>query len=239
VVFCCFKMCYYSLTMEVTKIKKIVISALAVIVLVALYVVFDRRSKQDVLVTSNTENATSTEELPDNLDYTIEKIPPSQSSVPQPIPDLNRPITKSPLANVTTQDVTSASLKVKELQTLLKSNPANFPVWLDLATYQKIGGDYEGAVISWTYASRLAPTDYVALANLGNLYAFYMKDNAKSEMYYKQAIARDPEQSYLYAQLAMLYKDFFYDITKAKAIIEEGLLKIPNDPNLLELKASL
>ena len=104
---------------------------------------------------------------------------------------------------------------------------------------QKAGGDYQGAIISWKYASRLAPTDFISLANIGNLYAYFLHDNAQAEIYYKQAIAKGQTQAYLYTQLAEIYRDIFQDLDKAKSIIDQGLSKIPNDPSLLQFKESL
>jgi tetratricopeptide (TPR) repeat protein len=79
----------------------------------------------------------------------------------------------------------------------------------------------------------------VALGNLGNLYAYYIKDNAQAENYYKQAIAKGSTQAYLYVQLGEVYRDVFKDAAKAKATADQGLAKIPNDPSLLQFKATL
>jgi tetratricopeptide (TPR) repeat protein len=164
----------------------------------------------------------------------------STTSIPKPIPDLDRVLSKSPLATmVTAEDVSRSGVKIKELQTFLKSNPSVFPAWIDLGAYQKNAGDYDGAIISWTYASKLLPTDYVALGNIGNLYGFFMKNPEMSANYYKQAIKRDPRQSYLYAQLAEVYEYIAKDKNKAIAILKEGLKAIPNDPNLTELLRNL
>ncbi len=233
--------------MQITKIHKIILSAVAVAGLLTVYIVFDRRARSaEVSIPKSEELSTTTSSgsqvitNPNGTIITIEKITPSVGNViPKPIPDLNRPIIQSPLAKITPADLSSAIKKVKELQSLLKTNPANFPVWMDLAMYQKLGGDYDGAIISWKYAGRLAPTDFVSLGNLGNLYAYYLKDNGQAEIYYKQAIVKGPTQVYLYVQLAEVYTDIFKDMDKALAIITQGLTKIPNDPNLLQLQSSL
>lgn len=225
--------------MQLTKTHKIIISALAVVVLLGIYIVFDKKSKNeaDIKPIENNQTATTTD-VNNGIGYKIEPVN-SGSEVPKPIPDLNRPVTQSSKANVPQADVSSATIKIKQLQDLLKDNPASFAAWLDLAMYQKMAGDYDGAIISWKYASRVRETDYVALANIGNLYAYYLKDNAQAEIYYKQAISRDPSQSYLYAQLFEVYRDVFKDLDKARAILKQGLSKIPNDPNLLDLQYSL
>ncbi len=227
------------LHMQLTNTHKIIISALAVVVLLGIYIVFDRKSKNESDTSFIEDNQTATTTDTNNgLGYKIEQIKPGDE-IPKPIPDLNRSVTQSPKANVSQADISSATLKIKQLQGLLKDNPASFAVWLDLAMYQKMAGDYDGAIISWKYASRVRETDYVALANIGNLYAYYLKDNAQAEIYYKQAISRDPTQSYLYAQLFEVYRDIFKDLDKARAILKQGLSKIPNDLNLLDLQYSL
>ena len=129
--------------------------------------------------------------------------------------------------------------KIRSLQARLKKDPRDFLAWLDLGIYQKMATDYEGAVISWQYASRLDPTSYIPLGNLGDLYAYFLKDKTKALEYYKKAISNGSTQSYLYVQLALVYKDVFKDMDKALAIIDQGLSKLPNNPSLLETKANL
>ena len=237
--------------MEITKTHKIIISILAVILLLGAYVVFDKRSKisqdeEDVVdiseevATTTPNSGTQTVTNSDGTTFTIEKItPPASKVVPKPIPDLNRVVINSPLANVSEGDLAMATQKIKELQSILKGNPTIFTAWLDLASYQKMAGDFDGAIISWKYAGKLTPTDFVSIANIGNLYAYSLKDHLQAEVYYKQAISKAPKLPYLYTQLAEVYKYFFNDLNKAIAIIDEGLKKIPNDPGLLEFKKSL
>jgi len=229
--------------MEMTQRNKIVISGLAVIILVGIYILFDRQSKKDALEvgdTATTTNSTSTVNTGGTGNYTIEQVPLSNTKPSMiPIPDLNRKITVSAGAIVSPEASSLAQTQVATLQERLKKNSADFPAWIDLGISQKMGGDYEGAIISWTYASKIAPTDYISLANIGNLYAYYLKDNGQAEVYYKQAISRSSTVNYLYTQLAEIYRDVFMDLDKARAIVEQGLVKIPNDANLLQLKASL
>jgi tetratricopeptide (TPR) repeat protein len=132
-----------------------------------------------------------------------------------------------------------AETRIAATQQKLKADKMNWQLWVDLGIYQKQAGDYEGALLSWKYAAYIAPGDYVALADIGNLYAYFIKDNAQAESYYKQAIAKGSTQAYLYVQLGEVYRDIFKDAAKAKAIAEEGLSKIPNDPSLLQFKATL
>jgi hypothetical protein len=228
--------------MQITKTSKIVASVFLIVILSGIYFFLDGDSKNTEDKSANNEEvATTTSEVSktDGPTYTIEAIP-SKKTVNIPVPDLNRPITKFPTANVSEADFLNATKKVKEYQELLKNDPKLISVWLDMAMYQKEGGDYIGASISWKYVSDItAPNNFVSLGNLGDLYAYYIKDNAMSEMYYKKAIESAPNQVYLYSQLFDVYKDVFKDLNKARAIIDEGLKNIPNDPYLLQVKNSL
>ena len=231
--------------MQLTKIHKTVISILAIIILFGGYIYFDRKSKMEAPVITNvTQTATTTgsQIITDSqgLTYTITPISnETVSNIPKPIPDLNRSVIKSPGANVLEANTVSSTIKIKELQSALKTDPKSLANWIDLGLYQKLGGDYDGAIISWKYASRLVPTDFVSLGNIGNLYAYDLKNATQSEIYYKQAIARAPKQGYLYYQLAEIYRDFFRDNAKARAILDQGLSRIPGDEVLLQFKASL
>ena len=236
--------------MLITKTHKIIISTVVVLVLLGIYITFDRNSKnednQPTLATSTVSgiesNIGTTIKTVDlntkvNGNYKIEL--DKSSSDNQPIPDLNRPTTSSSYATVASEAKALAVEKIVNIQAKLKNNPADLSAWLDLAMYQKSNGDYQGAIISWKYAGRLAPMDYISVANIGNLYAYFLHDNAQAEIYYKQAIVKGPAQPYLYTQLAEIYRDIFKDLDKARAIIEQGLVNIPNDPNLLQFKESL
>ncbi|MBI4156025.1 MAG: hypothetical protein HY507_02210 [Candidatus Zambryskibacteria bacterium] len=231
-----------------TKTKKIVLSAAAVVTLLGIYVFFDRQSKQqgqNQVADTNQITATTTGDnkqinVQGSNSYKIEQVPITEKKgLPQPIPDLSRPVTSPNSVLVSPEALTRATENILALQAMLKKNVANLPAWLDLAMYQKMAGDYQGTIISWTYAGKLAPTNFLPFANLGNLYAYFLKDNGLAEMYYKQAISKASEQSYLYVQLAEVYRDVFKDLDKARVIVNQGLSKLPNDTNLLQLKESL
>ena len=234
--------------MQITKTHKIIAGIVGVLLVLAIaYMVYNKKSNK--LDTTNNQNATSSAiGISSNDDkkviqkdgYTIEQIPiEGGSSVPKPIPDLNRAIIVWSGAVVAPEAKAMAVEKIKPLQTKLKANPADFNAWIDLGIYQKMGGDYQGAVLSWQYASKLAPSDYIAFGNLGNIYGYFIKDNVKAESNYKLAISKGPMQAYLYIQLGEFYRDVLKDISKAKSIVEQGLQKVPNDPTLLTLKADL
>ena len=231
--------------MNFTKTEKIVAIIIISCVILGLLFYLTRNSKRTEENPANLTQATTTKTginvvTEGNGDYKIEQVPINDNKeAPQPIPDLDRPIIVSSGVIVSPEAKVLADEKVKSVQKMLKGNPSYFDAWLDLGMYQKMGGDYKGAAISWQYAGKLFPSAYTPSGNLGNLYAYFLNDNAKAEMYYKEAISKGPTQAYLYTQLAEVYRDIFYDKVKALGLINQGLSKLPNDPNLLRMKASL
>lgn len=228
---------------ELTKIQKIIISAVVVAILLAIYIAFDRKSNIKKVDNTETTSVSTSTDSTGNINaqgtgsYTIKQISVDTiDEIPKPIPDLNRVSVSATGAIVLPEVKSAAEQKIKMLQAKLKENPAYIEAWIDLGIYQKMAGDYDGAVISWKYASRLSPTDYISLGNLGNIYAYFLKDNGQAEVYYKQAISKDPKQVYLYIQLAEVYRDVFKDLDKARAIIDQGLSKVPNDQSLVQMK---
>jgi tetratricopeptide (TPR) repeat protein len=225
--------------MQMTKTQKIIAVVVVALILFGVYV-FIKNKSEPVSDNTQTISTTTGKTVINGKGYTIEQVPVDEGKgVPQPIPDLNREVSVYAGAIVASEAKISAEAKIKTLQERLKKNPADYSAWIDLGIYQKSGGDYEGAIISWQYASKLAPTDYIAPANIGNLYAYFIKDKAQAEIYFKKAISNSPTQVYLYVQLAEIYRDIFKDINKARAIIDQGLSKVPSDQGLLQFKASL
>jgi tetratricopeptide (TPR) repeat protein len=238
--------------MELTKSHKIIISAVAVIILLGIYVTFDKKSRENMdnnadisgqVASSTLATTTGSSTTKNNQvtgDYKIEQVPVKVTSgVPKPIPDLTRKVVFGS-DSVLTQDIKSMiEKKVSGLQSELIKKPDYLAGWIDLGIYQKMAGDYSGAVVSWKYASLLSPINFISPGNLGNLYAYFLKDNGQAELYYKEAISKGPTQVYLYMQLADVYREVFKDLDKARALVAEGLTKIPNDPNLLQIQTSL
>jgi hypothetical protein len=229
--------------MQLTKTHKILIVVIVILALVSLYMLFTKRASAPAQV--NNTNATSTSQkipgtdlsIQSNGDYTITQVPVGTSKTIA-MPDLNRPVIFSSTVSLNDEAKKIITEKITSLQTSLKKDPKNIINWVQLGVDQKIIGDFDGAILSWKYAGDVS-SDFIAYGNLGNLYAYYLKDNGMAEMYYKKAISRGPTQAYLYIQLSSVYKEVFGDKIKALAILEEGLVKMPNDPALLEAKKNL
>jgi len=137
-----------------------------------------------------------------------------------PVPNLDREISKDADTNTVN--------KIKEISEALKDNPDLYSYWLDLGIYRKTIDDYEGTKEAWEYASKIRPNSSLPLNNLGDLYAFYIKDNIKAEQYFLKAIDIDPSSIYSYYRTYEFYLDVINDKEKAKQILEEGIRQNPD-----------
>ena len=129
--------------------------------------------------------------------------------------------------------------KLEDTSALLKKDTNNLELWVDLGIYRKTAGDYEGARDAWEYATVIRPEGSVAYSNLGDLYAFYLKDFVKAEKYFLQAIQNEPTGIYLYFKTAEFYRDVLKNIPKARAIVEQGISSNPSSTDLKSLLSSL
>ena len=93
-----------------------------------------------------------------------------------PLPNLNREVKIT--ANMDENAKKIASAKIQDLSSQLKKDSDNLENWLVLGVYRKIIGDYEGAKV-WEYAGAVRPQNSVSFNNLGELYAYYLKNNKK------------------------------------------------------------
>lgn len=230
--------------MQLTRTHKILIAIITILVLVSMYMMFVKKTEAPTGQNGVKTSTTTVTRIPGtnivvegNGNYTVTPVP-TKTEKPIPVPDLNRQITFLATLNLSDEVKKILTDKITNEQASLKKNSNDINAWINLGIYQKMAGDYAGAVISWKYVSEIS-NDFVSLGNLGNLYAYYLKDNGMAEVYYKKAIARAPNQAYLYIQLSSVYKEVFNDLAKAKAILDEGLKKMPNDNSLLEAKKNL
>lgn len=109
--------------------------------------------------------------------------------------------------------------------------------WLELGAYRKLIGDYEGAIEAWDFVGLIRPQDHISFSNLGDLYAFYLKDYKKGEENFLKAIANNSGNINSYLQLATLY-EYAYEEKSAEAenIL---LLGIKSNPGDIILKTAL
>ncbi len=219
------------------QINKKWFPVLLLLAIVAGYFAFFRKTNNTIqtgnevsTTTKNTQNTVTT----NDGNFTIEKI-----SDEVPVPDLNRKVVFGTGTNFDEGTKKIVTDKILSLQNNLKKDSKDLASWLDLGIYQKMAGDYEGASISWKYVSAVSTNDFISLGNLGDLYAYYIKDKNTAETYYRRAIKNAPTQVYLYTQLSDVYKDVFKDMNKARAVLDEGLKMVPGDKTLLQYKNNL
>ena len=118
---------------------------------------------------------------------------------------------------------------------------SNLDGWLRVGVIKKFFGDYLGARDAWEYASLIRPQNSTSFANLGGLYALYLKDYYKAELSYKKAIENSPGDIYLYTSLADLYSSSEpageSRSNKIIKTIESGLSSNPDNQTLLSYLA--
>lgn len=109
------------------------------------------------------------------------------------------------------------------VQTTLASTPSDFGSWIQLGILRQETGDYTGAAADWKYVTEIYPKDPTAFADLGNLYATYLKQSSTAIADYKEAIKLDPTQEEtLYQNLAQIYINEG-DTSDAKATLQQGI----------------
>lgn len=149
------------------------------------------------------------------------------------IPNLDKPINIT--ADLPEDAKKIAQEKIEKLSSELKQDPSLFENWLVLGIYRKMIGDYEGAKECWEYASFLMPQSSVPFNNLGDLYAYYLKDSNRSEENFLKAIKNNPSQIFIYRSLYELYHYVMKDDIKAKQILEQGIKVNPNTSQELKI----
>lgn len=214
--------------MESNEPKKNHVLYLAVILIAVLilgYFFYKSPSKNVTSQTNNNQSATTTDNGESSVitgsGYTIEQIPINDT---YSIPNLDRAII---FPKEMASDVRNIySKNIAELTALLKKDSTSFNNWMSLAVYLKGIQDYEGAKEIWEYANKAWPDNTVSFANLGDLYGYYLKDNANAEKNYLEAIKVDPKNARLYLALAQFYTEVMNDSAKAKQILQNGLSKV-------------
>lgn len=144
------------------------------------------------------------------------------SSEPANMPDLNRPINVL-VDNLPEETVNRTKDKINEALKKLKENPDLFDEWLVLGVYYKLIGDYEGTKEVWEYAAIIRPKSSTPFNNLGDLYAYYLKDNKKAEENFLKALENGSAEIYIYRSTYEFYKFVMKDDKKAKEILQKGI----------------
>src|ERR1700733_9358799 len=132
--------------MQMTKTQKIIISILVIVLLFGGYVYFDRKSREaneaNTAVSTQTQSTTTADGVQISTggtgSYTITPVPITEGqTVPQPIPDLNRPVHPAGSATVSSDAIVAATSQILTLEASLKNNPNDPASWIALGEYQK------------------------------------------------------------------------------------------------------
>src|SRR3989344_1146298 len=134
----------------------------------------------------------------------------------------------------------TSSPKSDALIASLKKEP-KYVDWSDLGMYRKAAGDYKGAEEIWTYLITASPRGTDAYINLGDLYMYYLHNNAKAELMFLKAVEVSPRVVEAYRRIVDFYVTALQDKTKAKNFLEASIAKYPDmelslQPLFAELK---
>ncbi|MFH0846417.1 MAG: hypothetical protein V1851_03410 [Patescibacteria group bacterium] len=121
----------------------------------------------------------------------------------------------------------------------LKNNPNVYEDWIALGLQYKGIDDYEGARLTWEYATYLNPDKFLAWGNLGDLYAFYIRDNVKAEQAYIKAIENGSHQVVLYFKISEFYTEFLNNPERARELVNIGIKQNPDSQELKDLLKSI
>lgn len=116
-----------------------------------------------------------------------------------------------------------AKEKIAEAVQLIESNYDYDAPWLELGGYRRLLGDYDGAAAAWKFLIVIRPGAYVPYHNLGDLYAFILKDHIKGEGYFLKSLEVGPGNVQGYLALASLYRDS--QILKKQSLTDDLLLE--------------
>lgn len=136
--------------------------------------------------------------------------------------------------NLTAEQIKLFQQRFNEKKAELEKEPDFFDGWLYVGVLKKGVGDYEGAREVFLYASQIRPNSSTPLANLADLYAYFLDEPQKAEQAIKQAIIKDPNDYNFYLTLADIYRYKFTDgAAKYEKTMAEALAKFPNNVNLI------
>lgn len=191
-------------------------------------------------IVGNVDTASTTEKNIGGVTYTgngdlkIEQVPISSNVK---VPNLDREVVFPSNFNMDARTIMAT--KIAEVITQLKSNSSNFDGWMTLGIYRKQINDYEGAIEAWNYAGVLAPKSPLPFIDLADIYGYYIKNIALAEINYLKTISNDPTEPNWYVRASNFYREVENDLPKAKAILEKGLVAIPNNANLEQALTSI
>ncbi len=194
------------------------------------YILYGNLKPQPTPESNNT--APSTEANKRDLEPIIKIEPLDDSLSKAPVPNLARPITFP--EGMTEDKKKNTEAKIREIIARLQKNKYSYEDWIELGIYRKSVEDYKGTEEAWEFAGLIKPSSALAFGNLGNLYGYDIKNQAKAEESYLRAIKNEPKLVYWYVQLAEYYRDIAKDNSKARAILERAMSANPEEAEELK-----
>ena len=220
--------------------KNLQISLVLVVLLLALvFYIYQDLFKETKVQTNDSTIATSTDQNLINIvdrievereeDIKINEIPKEHLSMPDLDREISFPVGFPEDAQLIMIDRINVVIKD------IKNNPESYADWMSLGLQMKTIEDYKGAELAWEYAKYLDPDKFLAWSNLGDLNAYYIRDNVKAEENYIKALERGGNQIPIYFKVVEFYRDFLNNTEKAIKIVELGLEHNPNSEDLQNL----
>jgi hypothetical protein len=209
------------------KVILVVTFIIAIIAVGLIYLIRLETTPVDEIL--NTENSTTTVnvggvtfELPPGTSAVISPVPTVDSSKLPPVPNLDRAVSypnffPDEAIKIFAPRFTEAKLKAI-------NNPTDYDVWITVGIYFKQVEDFEGARLSWEYATKIQPENYLAYGNLGFLYGYHLKDLKKAIYNYETAMKYAGDQANVYVQAFEFYRDVVKDFAEARKVAERGIL---------------
>lgn len=145
-----------------------------------------------------------------------------------------------PAATEPQSQVDNAKKKIAVAVGMVRENYDYETPWLEIAAYRKSVGDFEGAIAAWKFLLKLRPQSYVPAHNLGDLYAFTLKDYKTGEDYLLKSVDFNQQNVQGYLALSQLYsvKEFGKE-GQAEFILLKGIQANPKEPLLRTVLAGI
>ncbi|MFA6428746.1 MAG: hypothetical protein WCW02_04390 [Candidatus Buchananbacteria bacterium] len=146
----------------------------------------------------------------------------------------------APAEGLTNEKFEETIGQLTELKQQITKDLKNQKLWFQFGYLKEFLNDHAGAVAAWEVAYSLQSEDFVVSQNLANVYQYFIKDYAKAEYYYEQALRAKPDYTAAYQGLADLYrfnykeKSSSFEPTMLKAISKDPLNKVTYYSYLVE-----
>jgi len=138
------------------------------------------------------------------------------------MPDLNHKITFD--SSVTADRKITSVQSITTLKELLEKDERDWDAWVDLSNYVSAAGDDSYALVILEFVATNTPEWALPLGNMGMIYGYHLHDNAKAEVAFRTAIAREPNVTYYWIQLYQFLTDIG-QTSRAKDVLREGISK--------------